>query len=54
MYIFSATDCLSFGDGVHLEDGDVMQIKPEGFGRPLRNPLRVAAGTPSLVKVTSL
>jgi hypothetical protein len=51
---FFGTDCLSFGDGVHLEDGDVMQIKPEGFGRPLRNPLRVAAGTPSLVKVNSL
>jgi hypothetical protein len=51
---FFGTDCLSFGDGVPLEDGDVMQIKPEGFGRPLRNPLRVAAGTPSLVKVTSL
>jgi len=51
---FFGTDCLSFGDGVHLEDGDVMQIRPEGFGRPLRNPLRVAAGTPSLVKVISL
>jgi len=51
---FFGTDCLSFGDGVHLEDGDVMQIKPEGFGRPLRNPLRVVTGAPTLVKVTSL
>lgn len=51
---FFGTDCLSFGDGVHLEDGDVMQIKPEGFGRPLRNPLRVVAVIPSLVKVASL
>lgn len=51
---FFGTDCLSFGDGIHLEDGDVMQIKPEGFGRPLRNPLRVVAGTPSLTKVASL
>jgi hypothetical protein len=32
----------------------VMQIKPEGFGRPLRNPLRVVARIPSLVKVASL
>jgi hypothetical protein len=51
---FFGTDCLSFGDGVHLEDGDVMQVMPEGFGRPLRNPLRVATGAPTLVKVTSL
>lgn len=33
---------LSFGDGVRLEDGDVMEIQFEGFGRPLRNSVRVA------------
>lgn len=32
---------LSFGDGVRLEDGDVMEIQFEGFGRPLRNSVRV-------------
>jgi hypothetical protein len=32
---------LSFGDGVQLEDGDVMSIQFEGFGRALRNPLKV-------------
>ncbi len=32
---------LSFGDGVQLADGDVMEISFSGFGRPLRNPLRV-------------
>lgn len=31
---------LSFGDGVELTDGDVMAIRFDGFGRPLRNPLR--------------
>ena len=51
---FFGTDCLSFADGIHLEDGDVIEIKPEGFGRPLRNPLRVAAATPALIKVASL
>jgi hypothetical protein len=51
---FFGTDCLSFGDGIRLEDGDVMQVKFEGFGRPLRNPLRVASGVPSLIKVISL
>ncbi|HWA86628.1 MAG TPA: AraD1 family protein [Opitutus sp.] len=35
---------LSFGAGIRLEDGDVMQIAFEGFGRPLRNPLLVERG----------
>jgi hypothetical protein len=34
---------LSFGDGLQLVDGDVMQVRFEGFGRPLRNPLSVDA-----------
>jgi hypothetical protein len=32
---------LSFGEGVDLADGDVMQVRFDGFGRALRNPLRV-------------
>src|SRR5579864_7772707 len=32
---------LSFGDGLELADGDVMEISFDGFGRPLRNPLRL-------------
>jgi hypothetical protein len=32
---------LSFGEGIALADGDVMQVRFDGFGRPLRNPLRV-------------
>jgi len=32
---------LSFGAGVELADGDVMDISFTGFGRPLRNPVRV-------------
>jgi hypothetical protein len=31
---------LSFGDGVRLADGDIMEVAFSGFGRPLRNPLR--------------
>ena len=31
---------LSFGDGIQLTDGDVMTIRFDPFGRPLRNPLR--------------
>jgi hypothetical protein len=31
---------LSFGAGVRLADGDVMEVGFEGYGRALRNPLR--------------
>lgn len=43
---------LSFGDGVRLSDGDIMTIQFDGFGRALRNPLRVAppVNTPILVE----
>jgi hypothetical protein len=51
---FFGTDCLSFGAGVHVENGDVMQVAFEGFGRPLRNPVQVQASSPSLIQVTSL
>jgi hypothetical protein len=33
---------LSFGDGVALADGDVMVVRFDGFGRALRNPIRIA------------
>ncbi|HEV8146616.1 MAG TPA: AraD1 family protein [Bryobacteraceae bacterium] len=38
---FFGADGFSFGEGVKLEDGDVMQVWFSGFGRALRNPLRV-------------
>lgn len=41
---FFGTDYLSFGDGIQLAAGDVMSIRFEGFGRALRNPVRIAAG----------
>ena len=44
---FYGADALSFGDGVTLRDADVMVVQFDGFGRALRNPLRVAA--PSVV-----
>jgi hypothetical protein len=31
----------SFGDGIRLEDGDEAVIQWEGFGRALRNPIRL-------------
>jgi hypothetical protein len=45
---------LSFGDGVRLADGDVMEVAFAGFGRPLRNPVRVADSTASPVVVRPL
>jgi hypothetical protein len=51
---FFGTDCLSFGDQIRLRDGDVMQIAAEGYGRPLRNPVRVDKSANTLVPVNPL
>jgi hypothetical protein len=40
---FFGAHSLSFGDGIALEDGDWMKVRYEGFGRALRNPVRVEA-----------
>ncbi len=32
---------LSFGEGIELQDGDWMEVSYEGYGRPLRNVLRI-------------
>jgi hypothetical protein len=40
---FFGAHSLSFGDGIELRDGDVMEVAFEGFGRPLRNPVSMAA-----------
>jgi hypothetical protein len=51
---FLGACCLSFGDGVQLADGDVMEVSFAGFGRPLRNPLRVLSGGPELITVNPI
>jgi hypothetical protein len=51
---FFGTASLSFGDGVLLEDGDVMHVAVAGFGRPLRNPIRVAGSRQNLVSTIPL
>jgi hypothetical protein len=45
---------LSFGAGIQLADGDEMLVDFTGFGRALRNPLRVTTGENKLVSVQSL
>jgi hypothetical protein len=34
---FMGADCLSFGENVRLQSGDITEIQFAGFGRPLRN-----------------
>lgn len=38
---FFGAHSLSFGEGIELADGDWMQVRFEGYGRPLRNPVHV-------------
>jgi hypothetical protein len=51
---FFGASALSFGDGVALVDGDVMEIRFEGFGRALRNPVSVSGAADRLVEVRPL
>jgi len=38
---FFGADRLSFGEGIVLQDGDWMEVRFQGFGRALRNPVHV-------------
>jgi hypothetical protein len=51
---FLGADVFSFGEGIELADGDIMAIELAGFGRPLRNPLRIDRTQPEFVPVHAL
>src|SRR5439155_25206743 len=51
---FFGTDHFSFRDRVPLADGDVMAVSFDGFGRPLRNPVRIERSRPAAVAVKVL
>lgn len=51
---FFGADAFSFGAGIALEDGDVMVVAFEGFGRPLRNPIRMERGVQRFVAVEAM
>jgi len=51
---FYGADSLSFGEGIELFDGDIMQVSFTGFGRALRNPLRTAKTSSALIEIRSL
>jgi hypothetical protein len=48
---FMGADCLSFGEGVRLEAGDISEIQFEGFGRALRNVIAKDAPLTAPVRV---
>jgi hypothetical protein len=48
---FMGADCLSFGEGVRLEAGDISEIQFEGFGRALRNVIAKDAALTAPVRV---
>lgn len=52
---FYGAHSLSFGEGIELEEGDWMQVKFEGYGRPLRNPIALQnKGIDKLVRVQAI
>jgi hypothetical protein len=51
---FFGADHFSFRDRVRLEDGDVMAVSFDGFGRPLCNPVRVDRTSQVLVTARAL
>lgn len=53
IYFFGA-DAFSFGAGIKLVGGDVMEIAWQGFGRPLRNPIRIDRTKPRFVRARPL
>ncbi|HWB82601.1 MAG TPA: AraD1 family protein [Bryobacteraceae bacterium] len=48
---FLGADAFSFGEGIHLQDGDFMQVRFDGFGRALRNPVKREAVEKKAVQV---
>jgi hypothetical protein len=51
---FFGADMFSFKDRLKLQDGDVMEIAFQKFGRPLRNPLRIHKTRNDLINVQPL
>lgn len=48
---FFGADAFSFGEGIRLERGDILEVHFSGYGRPLRNPLERVQAQPSLLEV---
>jgi hypothetical protein len=51
---YFGADAFSFGAGIALHDGDVMQVQFDGFGRALRNPVSIDRSPARLIDVRAL
>ncbi len=51
---FFGADALSFGEGIALREGDIAQVRFDGFGRALRNPIHTHAKLTEPVRVQPL
>ena len=51
---FFGANALSFAQNIVLRDGDVMEVRFDGFGRALSNPIREEARILEPVRVHSL
>ncbi len=51
---FLGADCISYHDAFRLEDGDEMGFEAPGFGRPLRNRLRVDTASERCIRLEAL
>lgn len=51
---FFGADAFSFGEHIQLQEGDVMNVKWQGLGRALKNPLQLAHEEEKLVSVESI
>jgi hypothetical protein len=51
---FMGADAFSFGNQVQLEDGDIMSVGWNGFGRALKNPLYISREKEQLIRAESL
>lgn len=48
---YFGADAFSFGQGIALQDGDIMQIEWEGLGRPLKNPVMLVQDAEEMLEV---
>ncbi|HLK56684.1 MAG TPA: AraD1 family protein [Chthonomonadaceae bacterium] len=51
---FFGADAFSFGAGIALEEGDIMEVAWTPYGRPLRNPVHIDRTPPHYVAVKPL
>jgi hypothetical protein len=51
---FFGADAFSFGSGIKLEDGDLMEVEWKGLGRALQNPLHISAEKENLIEIKTV